>query len=109
MTGTVRRGYVGLTLGKEVFADLYFPDDVAILSEMLEILILALEIIHEESSALDLEINWTKTQIHASCGMNSVPSTVCILNNQVDIVDFFVYVGSCVNSSGGNNQEEQPA
>jgi len=36
------------------------------MAEMLEVLILALEIVNEESSALGLEINWNKTKIQAS-------------------------------------------
>ena len=55
-----------MSLGQEVFTDLDFADDVSIIAEMLEILILALEIMNEESSPLDLEINWSKTKIQAS-------------------------------------------
>ena len=33
---------------------------------MLEILVLALEILHEESSQLGLEINWSKTKLQVS-------------------------------------------
>jgi len=34
-----------------------------IMAEMLEVLILALEIMNEESSALGLEISWNKTSL----------------------------------------------
>jgi len=99
ITCTVHHGYVDLMLGK---TDLDFADDVAILSEMLEILILAVQILNEELSALGLEINWSKTKIHTSCVMK--PSTVSVLNNLVDVMDFFVYLGSCIDSGGGNDQ-----
>jgi len=49
-----------VSLGQEVFTDLDFADDVSITAEMLEVLILALEITNEESSALGLEINWKR-------------------------------------------------
>ena len=49
-----------------MFTDLNFADDVSIMAEMLEVLILALEIMNEESSVLGLEINWNKTKIQAS-------------------------------------------
>ena len=39
-----------MSLGQEVFTDLDFADDVSIMAEMLEVLILALEIMNEESS-----------------------------------------------------------
>ena len=63
MDRTVHRGYLGLTVGNETFTDLDFADDVSLLASMLEIVVLALEILHEESSQLGLEINWTKSKI----------------------------------------------
>ena len=59
----VHRGFVGVNLGQEVFTDLDFADDVSVMAEMLEVLILALEIMNEESSALGLESNWNKPQV----------------------------------------------
>ena len=35
------------------------------MAEMLEVIIFALEIMHEESSQLGLETNWNKTKIQA--------------------------------------------
>ena len=55
-----------MSLGQEVFTDLDFADDVSVMAEMLEVLILAPELMNEESSALGLEINWNKTKIQAS-------------------------------------------
>ena len=63
-----------MSLGQEVFTDLDFADDV---SEMLEVLILALEIMNEESSARGLEINWNKTKIQASNISSSMVSHLC--------------------------------
>ena len=40
----------GLNVGNETFTDLDFADDVSLLASMLEIVVLALEILHEESS-----------------------------------------------------------
>ena len=51
-----------MSLGQEVFTDLDFADDVSVMAQMLEVLILAPEIMNEESSALGLEINWNKTK-----------------------------------------------
>jgi len=42
MERAVHRGMTGVTLGKEMFTDLDFADDVSLLSEMLEVLDLAL-------------------------------------------------------------------
>jgi len=60
MECTAHRGMVGVTLGNEVFTDLDFVDDVALLAEMLEVLVLAMTIIQEEAAAFGLQINWSK-------------------------------------------------
>ena len=52
----------GVTLEKEEFTDLDFVDDVSLLAEMLEVLVLALTVMHEETSTFGLQINWLKTK-----------------------------------------------
>jgi len=52
----VHRGMTGVTLGKEVFTDLDFADDVSLLAEMLEVLVLALTVMHEEASTFGLQM-----------------------------------------------------
>jgi len=54
---TVHRGMTGVTLGKEVFIDLDIADDVSLLTEMLEVLVLALKVMQEDSSTFGLQIN----------------------------------------------------
>jgi len=49
MDRTVHRGLASISIGSQVLTDLDFADDVAVLSEMLEILILSLEILHDEA------------------------------------------------------------
>lgn len=41
----------------------YYADDVALLIEMLDIIMLAMEIMDEEASPFGLEINWLSTKI----------------------------------------------
>jgi len=94
-----------VSLGQEVFTDLDFADDVSIMAEMLEVLILALEIMNEESSALGLEISWNKAKIQASDIIVDVPPDVTILGHKVDVVDTFIYLGSSVDASGGNDSD----
>ena len=50
MERTAHRGMAGVTLGNEVFTDLDFADDVALLAEMLEVLVLAMTIMQEEAA-----------------------------------------------------------
>ena len=72
---------------------------------MLEILVLALEILHEESSQLGLEINWSKTKLQVFDDNTSHPSKVSVLGHDVEVVDFFVYLGSCIDTAGGSEHD----
>ena len=65
MTRISHRGYLGLTVSDETFTDLDYADDVSLLASMLKVVVLALEILQEESSQLGLEINWSKTKLQA--------------------------------------------
>ena len=53
---TEHKGFLGITLGDEVFTDLDFADDVALLAEILEILILSLNVMRQEVCPFGLEI-----------------------------------------------------
>src|SRR6218665_1788204 len=86
---TVQTGLAGATFGGEVFSDLDYADDVALLTEMLEVLILSLHFMQEEVRPFGLEINWSKTKIH---------TTVDPLPTQ-DMVDSFTYLGSLVDQN----------
>ena len=72
---------------------------------MLEIVVLALEILHEESSQLGSEINWTKTKIQVFDEDISQPSKVSVLGHDVEVVDSFLYLGSCIDIDGGSETD----
>jgi len=91
MDRTVHRGLAGNSIGSHVFTDLDFADDVAVLSEMLEILILSLEILHDEARPVGLEINWDKTKIKGSTHNTVNPTSVSVLGNSVELVESFTY------------------
>ena len=63
---TIHKGFLGAPIGTEVPTDLDYADDVAHLAEMLSVLVLALEVMHEEARLYGLEINWSKTKIQTS-------------------------------------------
>jgi len=63
MKCTVHRGMTSVMLGKEVFTDLDFVDDVSLLVEMLEVHVLLLTVMQVEASTFGLQINWSKTKI----------------------------------------------
>jgi len=95
----------GVTLGKEVFIDLDFADDVSLLAEMLEVPVLALIVMQEEASTFGLQINWSKTNIlHVPSSTSS--SAVQVADGHVEVVDAFVYLGCMIDSSGGSREED---
>ena len=63
MKCTVHRGMTSVMLGEEVFTDLDFVDDVSMLSEMMQVLVLALTVMQKKASTFGLRINWSKTKI----------------------------------------------
>ena len=101
------KGRIGIALnctahrGNEVFTDLDFADDVALLAEMLEVLVLAMTIMQEEAAVFGLQINWSKTKILQV--PSSMPcSTVQVADGHVEMVDVFVCLDSLIDSSGGS-------
>jgi len=105
MDRTVHRGFAGISVGSQVFTDLDFADDVAVLSEMLEILILSLEILYYEALPLGLEINWDKTKIQGSVFNTANPASVSVLGNPVELVESFTYLGCRIDACGGCEEE----
>ena len=70
----VHKGFLGVTVGEEICTDLDYANNVSLLASMLEILVLALEILHEESSQIGLEINWSKTKLQVFDDTSTPPS-----------------------------------
>ncbi|KAG0720572.1 putative aarF domain-containing protein kinase 1 [Chionoecetes opilio] len=53
----------GASLGNTKITDLVFADDAVIFAESLEVLVMALEALHEEAKPLGLEVSWLKTKV----------------------------------------------
>jgi len=97
--GTIHRSMT-VCVGSETFTDLDYADDAALLAQMLEVLVLALEIMH-----FSIEISWTKTKIQA-VGVNDPPVYVHIVWNGVEVVaKFTYYLGVLVPNTGSSEHE----
>jgi len=95
---------LGVTLENEMFTDLDFADDVALLAEMLKVVVFAMTIMQEVAAVFGLQINWSKTKILQDS--SSMPcSTVQVADGHVEVVDAFVYLCSMIDSSGGSRGE----
>ena len=102
---TVHRGMVDTSIGKTIFTDSDFTDDVAFLAEMLSVLDLALEVMNEEAQPLGLTINWANTKIQTTDVTVPSGTTVQVGGSNVEVVDTFTYLGSQLHSSGGSEHE----
>jgi len=96
---TVDTFSTGVSFGPHSFSDLDFADDMALLAELLELLVPALETMASEAASLGLELNWQKTKVQDLGSREDVPSTITVLGQEVAVVEEFVYIGSLVHSS----------
>ncbi|KAG0723435.1 hypothetical protein GWK47_042757 [Chionoecetes opilio] len=59
----------GASLGNTKITDLVVADDAVVFFESLEVLVMALEGMHEEAKALGLEVSWLKTKVQVFGGL----------------------------------------
>ena len=59
----VERSHCGASVGNTEITDLVFADDAAIFIESLQVLVMALEALHEEVKPLGLKVSWAKTKV----------------------------------------------
>ncbi|KAG0725747.1 hypothetical protein GWK47_037994 [Chionoecetes opilio] len=62
----------GASVGNTKITDLVFADDAVIFAESLEVLVMALEVLHEEAKPLGLEVSWLKTKVQLERGTEQV-------------------------------------
>ena len=105
MEHTVHKGFSGATVGEQVFTDLDYADDVALLAQMLEVLLLSLSVMNDEAKPLGLHINWSKTKIQQIGEPRCSQSHLTVVGENVEIVDSFVYLGCLMDRKGGSDLE----
>ena len=59
----------GASVGNTKTTDLVFADDAVIFAESLEILVMALEALHEEAKPLGFQVSWPKTKVQVFGGL----------------------------------------
>ena len=83
-----------------------FVDDAVIFAEILDILLGALEVLHEKSKPQGLQVSWVKTKIQV---FNDILDTailsVTVCGEDVEVMVRFTYLGSDINISAGCEPE----
>ncbi len=65
----VDQSHYGASIINSRVTDLVFADDVVILAESLEVVVMALETLHEEVKPLGLQVFWAKTKVQVFGGL----------------------------------------
>ena len=85
---------------------LCFVDDAVISAESLEVLMMALEALHEEAKPLELQVSWLKTKVQVFGSLlHETGQSIHACGEDIDILDSFTYLGSVVHNNGGSCQE----
>ncbi|KAG0724998.1 Polycomb protein suz12-A [Chionoecetes opilio] len=85
---------------------LFFANDAVIFAESLEVLVMALEALHEEAKPLGLEVSWLKTKVQVFVGLlDETVQSVHACGEDIEILESFTYLGSTVHNDGGSRQE----
>ncbi|KAG0728970.1 Exportin-6-B [Chionoecetes opilio] len=96
----------GASVGNTKITDLVFADDAVIFAESLEVLVMALEALHEEAKPLGLEVSWLKTKVQVFGDLlDEAVQSVHACGKDIEILESFTYLGSAVHNDGGSRQE----
>ena len=102
----VDQSHCGASVGNAKITDLVFADDVVILAESLEVLMLALEALHDDAKPLGLQVSWPKTKVQVFVGLlDETVQSVRVCGEDIDISENFTYLGSVVHNNGGSRHE----
>ena len=88
-------------IGNTEITDRVFADDAVILTESLEVLVMALVALHEEIKTLELQVSRPKTKFQLFGGLQSLHAC----DKNIEISENFTYLGSVVHNVGGLRQD----
>merc|ERR1712035_25095 len=97
------QSHCGASVCNTMVTDLVFADDAVILAESLEVLVIALEVLHEEAKPLGLKVSWPKTKVQVFGGLlDETVQSGHACGEDIDISETFTYLGSVVHDNGGS-------
>ena len=78
----------------------------ASVAESLEVLVMALEALHEEVKPLGLKVSWAKTKVQVFGGvLDETVQYVHACGEDIEILKNFTYLGSVVHNDGGSKKK----
>ena len=95
----------GATIGDVNFSDLDYADDIALLTELMELLQSTLEVFAAEAAPIGLVVNWKKTKIQSLSDFLPPTDDLDIGGEQVKAITSFTYLGTTTHSSYWSGQE----
>ena len=98
-----KKTYCGASVGNAKITDLVFADDAAIFAESLEVLVMALEALHEAVKPLGLKVSWAKKLFGGA--LDETLQSVHACGEDFEILKNLTYLGSVVYNDGGSSQE----
>ena len=102
----LERSICGASFGNVNNSDLDFADDAVIFAETLDILLVALEVLNEESESLVLRVSWVKTKIQASNDiLDAAILCVPVCGEDVEVTERFTFLGSDIHFFAGCEPE----
>ena len=100
------RSRCGADIGNTRITDLDFADDAVIFAESLEVLVSALEALHEDAKPLGLQVSWIKTKVQVFGDLlDEAVRSVNVCGENIDIFEKFTYLGSDVHNDGRSTHE----
>ena len=102
----VGQSLCGVSIGNFRVTDLDFADDAVILAESLEVLLSALEELHENAKPLGLQVSWAKTKVQAFGGLlDEAVQSVQACGEDIEVLQRFTYLGSVIHNNGRSDDE----
>ena len=84
------QNHCGESVGNTKITDLVFADDAVIFAESLEVLVMALEALHEEIKLLVLQVSWPNTNVQVFGGLlDETVQSIHGYGEDIDILDSF--------------------
>ena len=99
----VDQSHCGASVGNTKITDLAFADDAVLFAESLDVLVMALNTLHEEAKPLGLKVSWIKTKVQEFGDLlDDAVRSVHACGEDIEVLESFTYLGSVVHKTGGS-------